>query len=231
MIASRWPALPQALRRVWLGPVSGLLLLSVLLWPPVRRAMESGMTLHMLLQYPAVLAAGALLIGPVPRRWQRSLQRFNELGIAGLLLAAVTMAVLMVPRVLDLALVDLRVEALKLLALTLSGAAVRLSWQRAGTVVQAFFLGNVLPMLAVAGTLYLDSTTRLCNAYLMDDQQTLGAALPWVAAGVLAWWLLQLALLHFVRHDAPAAVRESDSHASVLTPRAVHETDPRGSRG
>ena len=100
----------------------------------------------------------------------------------------------MVPRVLDLALLDWRVESLKLLALVCSGAALRLSWPLAGTVVQAFFLGNVLPMLAVVGTLYQDSPTRLCNAYLLDDQQTLGTALPFAAAAVFALWLLQLGL-------------------------------------
>ena len=199
LTARRWPALPRALLHPLLGRVSGLVLLAVLLLPPVRRALESGMTLHMLAQYPAVLAAGALLVGAVPRRWQQSIQRCNELGIAGLLFAAVTMAVLMVPRVLDLALVDARVETMKLLALALSGAALRLSWQRAGTVVQAFFLGNVLPMWAVAGTLYQDWPARLCNAYLLDDQQTLGAALPWVAAGTLVRWLLHTGWMHSVK--------------------------------
>ncbi len=173
---------------------AGLLLLAMVLLPPVRRATEASMTTHMLVQYPALLLAGALLVGPLPRRWQQGLQRWNELGIAGLLVAALTMALLMVPRVLDLALVDLRVESVKLLALGLSGAALMLSWQRAGTVLQAFFLGNVLPMLAVVGTLYQDSTTRVCNAYRLDDQQTLGVALVWVAAGVLVIWLLRLGL-------------------------------------
>ncbi len=172
----------------------GLLLLAALLLPPLRRSTESSMTTLMLLQYPALLVAGALLVGAVPRRWQASLQRCNELGIAGLLASALTMAVLMVPRVLDLALVDMRVELVKLLALLASGAALRLSWQRAGTVIQAFFLGNVLPMLVVVGTLYRDSTTRVCNAYRLEDQQSLGAALVWVAAGILALWLLQLGL-------------------------------------
>ena len=165
--------------------------------------MESSMTLHMLVQYPAWLMAGGLLMGWVPRRWQGRLQRWNELGVAGLLAAALAMAVLMVPRVLDLALVDMRVEAIKLLALVLSGAALRLSWQPSGTVVQAFFLGNVLPMLAVAGTLYQDSPTRLCSAYLLDDQQTLGAALIGVAAGILALWLLWLAWLN---HAKPSSL-------------------------
>ncbi len=170
----------------------GLLLLAVLLLPPVRRAAESGMSSHMLVQYPLLLLAGALLVGSVPQRWQRRVQPWNELGIAGLLAGAVAMAVLMVPRVLDLALVDARVESLKLLALVVSGAVLRVSWTPAGTVVQAFFLGNVLPMLVVVGTLYRDSPSRLCNAYRLDDQQNLGSALVWVAFGILGVWLMRL---------------------------------------
>jgi hypothetical protein len=172
--------------------VMGLCLLALLLLPPVRRAAESSMTAHMLLQYPALLLAGALLAGPAAQRWHRGVQRFNELGIAGLLGTALVMALLMVPRVLDLALVDARVESLKLIALVGSGAALALSWQRAGTVIQAFFLGNVLPMLAVVGTLYQDSPTRLCNAYRLDDQQNLGTALVGVSVAVATLWLLQL---------------------------------------
>jgi hypothetical protein len=175
-------------------PLVGLCLLVLMLLPPVRRATESGMTTHMLLQYPALMLAGALLVGAVPSRWQRHWQRFNQLGIAGLLATALAMALLMAPRVLDLALVDPSIESIKLFALVASGAALALSWQRAGIVIQAFFLGNVLPMLAVVGTLYQESPARLCNAYRLDDQQTLGTALVWVSAGVLAAWLLHLGL-------------------------------------
>ena len=91
------------------------------------------MTTHMLVQYPALLLAGALLVGPLPRRWMEGVKR----GGPGLLVTALTMALLMVPRVLDLALVDLRVESVKLLALVASGAALMLSWQRADAVVAA----------------------------------------------------------------------------------------------
>lgn len=183
----------------------GLLLLLALCLPtPLRQAVESSMTMHMLVQYPALLLAGALLGGAVPVRWQLGLQRWNELGIAGLLLSAVTMAVLMIPRVLDLALVDPRVEHAKLLALVLSGAALGLSWARAGIVLQVFYLGNVLPMLAVVGTLYQDSPVRICNAYRLDDQQTVGAALVWASAGVLVLWLLWLRLLQSGRGSLAA---------------------------
>lgn len=179
-------------RPVWLAAA----LLGLMLWPPVRHLTESSMTAHMLLQYTALMVVGALIVSrpvgaPTPR-WMCELQRGNEHGVAGLLAFALTLALLMVPRVLDLALVDARVEGLKLLALVASGAALKLSWRPAGVVVQAFFLGNVLPMMAVVGTLYQDPSTRVCNAYRLDDQQTLGAALCWLAAGVGALWLLQV---------------------------------------
>jgi hypothetical protein len=108
--------------------------------------------------------------------------------------SALTLAVLMVPRMLDLALVDMRVESLKLVALVSSGAALRISWQRAGVVVQAFLLGNVLPMMAVVGTLYQDSGWRVCNAYRLGDQQDLGLALVWTALGLAMLWLMRLGL-------------------------------------
>jgi len=176
------------------GATAGAVLLGLALLPPVRQAAESSMSAHMLVQYTALLAAGALLASPLDRtrRWLAGVQRWNELGIAGLLACALTLAVLMVPRVLDLALVDWRAETLKLIALVGAGAAWRVSWPRAGTVVHAFFLGNVLPMMAVVGTLYQDSTTRVCNAYLLDDQQRLGAALVWMALGLATGWLLRL---------------------------------------
>lgn len=194
-----------ASRDAW-QPIAGVILLMVMLLPPVRRATEASMTAHMLVQYTALLLAGGLLVQGLSARRQQALQRWNELGIAGLGGSAVSLAVLMVPRVLDLALVDLRVESLKLLALVLTGAALRLSWQRAGTVVQVFFLGNLLPMMAVVGSLYQDAVTRVCNAYRLDDQQDLGLALVWIAAGVLALWLWRLGLQRRVADPPELAI-------------------------
>jgi hypothetical protein len=181
----------------WAQDLGGALLVLLLL-PAARHAAESSMTMHMLVQYSGLMLAGALLacIDVRVRHWHRAAQRWNELGIAGLTSSGIALAVLMVPRILDLALVDGRVEAAKLLTLVLVGAALRVSWRPAGSVVQAFFLGNVLPMMAVVGTLYQDSTTRVCNAYLLDDQRTLGAGLVWLAIGIAAAWLLRLGLAH-----------------------------------
>jgi hypothetical protein len=98
----------------------------------------------------------------------------------------------MIPRLLDLAIADLRIDAAKTMALVLAGAALQLSWTRAGKLVQGFFLGNVLPMTAAVGQLFQDSPLRLCNAYLLDDQDRVGTALVVLALLAGAAWLADL---------------------------------------
>ncbi len=170
--------------------VAGALLLALLLTPAVRLLLEASMWRHMVLQFTLLMLAGALAAAPVARPVPLArLSRWNAHGIAGLVLAAVVLAVLMVPRVLDLALRVAVVEALKCAALVAAGAALRLSWRQAGRVVQGFFLGNVLPMGFVVGQLYVDSPLRLCNAYLLDDQERLGHWLMGLSAVVAVAWV------------------------------------------
>ena len=166
--------LPQA--------AAGAALLLVLALAPLRALLEASMWRHMVLQFPLLLLAGALLAAALPPRARGAVARWNAHGIAGLVGVAGVLAVLMVPRALDLALRDGAIDAAKYAALVLAGAALRLSWRAAGLVVQGFFLGNVLPMTAVVGQLYIDAPLRLCNAYLLDDQARLGNWLVTAAA-------------------------------------------------
>ncbi len=167
----------------------GAVLLVALMLPPLRHALEAGMSLHMLVQYPALLLAGALLAAAVPAGLRKRLSAWNAMGISGLTAFALVAAVLMIPRVLDLVLIGWRAESAKVMALLLAGAVLLPSWRAAGLVVQGFFLGNVLPMTLVVGTLYQDAPLRLCNAYRLDDQQQLGFVLVWGAAAVAVVWL------------------------------------------
>lgn len=188
---TRWPrCAPRAQAAL------GLALCALLAWPALRHVLEASMWRHMVLQFPLLMAAGALLVAALPPRAHGAVARWNAHGVAGLVLVAGVLAVLMVPRVLDLALRDPAIEAAKCAALVLAGAALRLSWRAAGLVVQGFFLGNVLPMTAVVGQLYIDAPLRLCNAYLLDDQARLGQwlialavllALAWLAQ--VGWWM------------------------------------------
>ena len=207
----RWPA------------ALGLLLLLLATLPGLRHWLEAGMWRHMVLQFPLLLLAGALLVRSLPARGLQWLARWNMLGITGLVAVGVVLTVLMVPRALDLALRDAGVEIAKCSALLLAGALLRLSWPRAGLVVQGFFLGNLLPMMAVVGQLYIDSPLRLCNAYLLDDQERLGrwlialaalAALAWLAQ--VAWWLVRLEAQGqaLTQSEAPARENSTDGNGS-----------------
>ena len=147
----------------------------------------------MVLQFPLWMLTGGLLTAGLTPAARRHVARWNAYGISGLVGVATVLAVLMVPRVLDLALVSPFIEAAKCAALLLAGAALRLSWRTAGLVVQGFFLGNMLPMTAVVGQLYIDSPMRLCNAYLLDDQARLGQWLVAMAALLAVAWLAKVA--------------------------------------
>ena len=149
--------------------LAAAVLLATLMVPALREWLTASMWRHMVLQFPVWMGAGALLV------------------------VGAVLAVLMVPRVLDLALVSPGIEAAKCGALLLAGALLRLSWRAAGLVVQGFFLGNLLPMTAVVGQLYIDSPLRLCNAYLLDDQARLGEWLVATAAVLAVAWLAQVA--------------------------------------
>lgn len=182
--AGRWLARHQAL--------IGFALLAAMFVPQLRVALESRMSTHMLLQFPMLILAGGLLAHGVSPAWRQRLLAWNAHGITGLVFAGLVLALAMIPRLLDLVLVDGRIEAVKFAALLLCGAALRLSWQAAGAVVQGFFLGNTLPMMAIAGTLYLEAPARVCNAYRLDEQQFVGSALIWVASALAALWLVQV---------------------------------------
>jgi hypothetical protein len=190
------------LRRL-VAPVTLALAVAAVL-PPLREVLEASMNRQMLVQFPWLIACGFILAGTIPRRWRERLDSGNAFGITGLLFVAIAMAVLMIPRVLDLALVETRIEAAKGLALLACGAALRLSWRRAGLLVQGFFLGNVLPMTAAIGQLYEDSPLRLCNAYLLDDQVRLGQSLVALAVAVAVVWMAHVFVVLYRREAAGA---------------------------
>ena len=184
--------------------------MALLLVPAVRQWLTASMWRHMALQFPLWMLAGVLLAAGLPPAVRARVARWNAHGISGLVAAGTVLAVLMVPRVLDLALVSAPIEAAKCVALVVAGTALRLSWRAAGLVVQGFFLGNVLPMTAVVGQLYIDSPLRLCNAYLLDDQARLGQWLVGAAVLVAVGWLAQVAWWA-TRREAALAALASDA--------------------
>lgn len=138
---------------------------------------ESRMSLHMLLEFPALLVLGWALGRRWPAPW---LRRVDAQGLLGATAASCVAAFWMIPAALDLSLLSGAMAVLKYASWTAAGALLAWGRERLSPVVAAFFLGNAAWMLATAGLLYRDAETRLCVNYLVPDQLVTGA-------GLLAW--------------------------------------------
>ncbi|WP_332671692.1 hypothetical protein [Aromatoleum sp.] len=161
--------------------------------PPLRGWLEADMARHMLMQFPLLVAAGALLGASLPGPGRDAIAAFNAHGLAGFAMFLLVTAFWMIPRALDEALLSPAVEAAKFASLVTAGAAMALSWRAAPPVVQAFFVGNWAWMSAAVGLLYEDAPARLCNFYLLDQQTVAGRGLVALAVIVPLAWIVSLA--------------------------------------
>lgn len=172
-----------------------LLLWLLLLAPPVRHGLETSMTTQMLLQLPLLVGVGALLARALPARALQMAGAWNDRGIAGLVLASVASAYWMLPRTLDASVNEPLLAAAKLLSVPLLiGLPFALGWPRMSFIIRGVFLLEFIATFFRLGWLYLIWPARLCNNYLLDDQQRLGeymlligAALFLAVAGKLLW--------------------------------------------
>lgn len=168
----------------------GFTLLVLIAFTPLRSSLESHMLWHMLVQFPLIALAGGLLASALPESVKRRLMPYNRHGITGLILAASVLSFWMIPRALDEVIKVIWMDGLKFISLSMGvGAALSLSWQSAGFVVQGFFLANILPMMTVIGWLYMASPIRLCNTYLTSQQENTGLALIWLSIILAFIWL------------------------------------------
>ncbi len=179
----------------WAG---GALTVALLL-PPVSRALESRMSLHMLVQIPLLVVAGAMLCAPrrsatgqVSRPWAHLVRGVDPNGVAGLLLSASIVTTWMVPRALDLAATQRIADVFKVMSLLLAGALLRYAWRAASAVTHAFVLGNMTWMAAVTGLLLRDAPARLCTSYLESDQVHAGTGLLLLGTAIGVRWFVSL---------------------------------------
>lgn len=174
----------------WAGPILWL----TLALPPVRHALESTLTLQMLVQIPLLALVGWWLRPFLPDRAVKVLNAWNRGGISGLLLASFAAMIWMLPRTMDSALNEPWVELAKFTSVpVLLGLPLAVSWPRAGFVVRGVFLVEATATAFRLGWLYLVSPQRLCSNYLLGDQQLAGNALLAIGAAMsllLAWKLM-----------------------------------------
>lgn len=175
-------------RRSQFAAISGLLLW-LLVAVVFRSNLEDSMLSHSLIQIPLLAVSGALLVartGSVPT---------NPLALPALLLATFTSAVWMIPRMLDASLANSDVEIAKLVTIPLLiGLPLGWCWPRLHGLTRAFVWANLVSMLLTLGWLYKAAPVRVCNYYLLGEQQDVGTAYLLLAAAIVLGWLPTLFL-------------------------------------
>lgn len=161
--------------------------------PPLAGLWKGSLPLHVLVQFPLLLTAGVLVgvelaCGSPARKGMVEAE-----GLPVLLLGAFCMAFWMLPRWVDAAVIDWRIDAMKVASLVLlAGLPFGWGWQRAGSIARGFVAANAISMLLALGLLYLSYPDRLCNTYLLDEQSRLGRAMILIALCALLLAAIQL---------------------------------------
>jgi hypothetical protein len=177
-----------------------------------REPLEARLVAHVGVQFPLLLAAGALLAGP---RLPPRLGPWNRGGATGLVLAAVILAFWMLPRVIDASTDAGRFAVAKFLALPLAGAALAWSLPRLPWLARQFLALQTIAMAAAVGWLYLALPERLCLRYLRSEQDELGAAFLIVAVTSFCVWLGGLLRVAPDRRAIPRPGRPFAAEASL----------------
>ena len=208
---------PRHRSALWLAALLPL----ALLHDGLRHAVESRMALHMLLEFPLLLAGGwAAARLAAPRH--APTDAFDAFGLLGAGVVSCVSAFWMIPAALDLALLHEPMRWAKVASWLLAGALLARSAPRLGDEIAVFFLGNLAWMFATAGLLYREAESRLCVSYLAADQVWTGNGLVALAIALGA-----LALQRLVA--ASAGVTVTSSRAAAAPPRSS-SSDPRVGR-
>lgn len=155
--------------------------------PMLRTWLESSLTSHMLVQIPLLVLAGwtvgkGFLGHPI--------QSWNDRGIPGLLLALFAMLFWMIPRWLDTALSEPIWEVVKFISIPLLiGLPLGMSWTRMTGFARAVVWCNGISMLIVIGWLYVAAPVRVCNNYLVNQQEEFGYTAMVLALFIAAYWI------------------------------------------
>lgn len=132
------------------------------------------MVTHMAVQLPLLLIVGGYAMVMLQQSYPRLTKTARRYRSPLLLLALFTLAIWMLPYLLDLALHRAEVEIIKWLSLPLAGMALVMSWQHLPVVLRGVLHVEAIATLLRLGWLYLIAPERYCVNYLIGDQVLLG---------------------------------------------------------
>ena len=175
-----------------------------------RGWLERDPVTHVLVQLPLLALAGALGADALLRLNDSIRKRRRPWSLGGLppiLVAIFAIAFWMLPRSIDAALTDPLMERLKFITVPcLIGAPLLIGWREAHPLLRGFLKAQSLSMLAVMAFLYTHAPIRICNAYLVADQERLGFGFLLAAIIFAILWTVPLFLN---REEAPLTERQA----------------------
>lgn len=158
----------------------------------LRKPLEADPVSHVLVLLPALALVGGLLAGSI----QFLRLRLSEPASNALVLGAVFVILYwMLPRAIDASLTEPADEIAKFVSIPLCvGGLLAVAWGRAHSFLRGFLKANAVSMCAVMAFLYSHAPVRICNSYLVADQERLGVGFLFAAFGLALVWSVPLFL-------------------------------------
>jgi hypothetical protein len=155
-----------------------------------NQALEADPISHVLVQLPLLAISGSLFVTGMGAG---DLHLAEPLANALSLLAVAAMLFWMLPRYIDAALVDPVVATAKFVSIPLLvGGSFAWGWAKSHPFLRGFLKANAISMLGVLAFLYIHAPVRICNSYLVADQEQLGFAFFMTAIGLAVAWSIPL---------------------------------------
>jgi hypothetical protein len=159
--------------------------------PTLRSLIEQSMVWHMLVQMPLLVLGGwlsARALSDFPRVRPRT--TWNRYGLSAFFAAQSILAYWMLPVAIDRAVVLPAADLVKVVSLFAAGWLLRRAMERSPALIQLFFVGSTVSMMAWLGTYFATVNLRLCNAYSLESQIAAGHGLIIVTLALALLWLV-----------------------------------------
>jgi len=182
-----------------------------------RDFLERSPVTHMLFQLPLLAWAGYLIVP----KGALATSSMNQGGWAALLVVLFTTAIWMLPRSIDAAVTSPTIDLIKFITIPIGfGAALAIGWPNAHPILRGFIKAQTLSMLLVLAFLYTHSPVRICNAYLVNDQERLGYGFLIAAILLAIIWVFPLFFAENSNRSNtntfPLRLSSSDQNVSLL---------------
>ncbi len=156
-----------------------------------REQLVGDPVMHVLVQLPALALVGAMCVSNRTTAFFDG--SWNEGGFTTLFIALTGIAFWMLPRSIDAALTSPYMEIAKFLSIPLVvGVPLKITWDRAHPLLRGFLKAEAISMLTVMAFLYTHAPVRICNAYLVRDQERLGYGFLFAAIALSVLWTAPL---------------------------------------